>query len=232
MAAYIHPDNQQLLWNIVNSNSILAETFSNYTPVQKDEWFKSIIELFYKKIGETPLTKPQLHQLNKDTLAYMIQLSHRNHYMNNQVDPVAPSPRVQPPQYPDPALIQSSREELFTQQFQKRETEFKSMLEVKPPVEIDFREKIEDSAIQNMDELIQKHKQERAKELEQYKPPLPNNEIRQENISATIEENDTANTIAVLKEDYEQMKREVFSLKDELKEIRKFIENTISQKGI
>jgi hypothetical protein len=45
-------------------------------------------------------------------------------------------------------------------------------LEVKVPDAIDFREKVEDTAISNMDELIKKHQQEREKEFQIYRPKL------------------------------------------------------------
>ena len=47
MALYIHPENQELLWNIVNQNSFLTAMLSGKTPSQKQEWFKGIIETFY-----------------------------------------------------------------------------------------------------------------------------------------------------------------------------------------
>jgi hypothetical protein len=212
MSAYVHPDNQQLLWNIVNSNSILEDTFSYYTPEQKDSWFKSIIELFYKKVGDTQLTKAQLHQLNKDTLAYMIQLSHRNHYSIQKEQNQALLKAKPPSPFPDPALqnmqtentIQSytqsvytpsfattNREELFAKQFQQREREYMSGLEVKVPDAIDFREKVEDTAISNMDELIKKHQQEREKEFQIYRPKLVEPPLTQP--SATTLPGPTAN---------------------------------------
>jgi hypothetical protein len=188
MSSYIHPDNQQLLWNIANSNSILSDTFSKYTPTQKDEWFKSVIEVFYKKIGDVPLTKSQLHQHNKDTLAYMIQLSHRNQYSiqreQNQVFlERLPDPAIQK-LYMDsktnaqqhgiytPPILPTNREEIFTRQFQEREREYKAMLELKAPEVVDFREHTTDTAINNMDELIRQHQKEREQELQIYRPAV------------------------------------------------------------
>jgi len=164
--SYIHPENQQLLWSIVNSHSILTETFAKYTPVQKEEWFKSVIELFYKKIGDIPLTKTQLHQHNKETLAYMIQLCHRTQYAVQQEQQRALL--SSPPVASRTATVsQPNRDELYTRQFQEREREYKSMLETKAPEPVDFREKEDDTAITNMEELIRRHQAE----LQSFRPP-------------------------------------------------------------
>jgi thioester reductase-like protein len=50
-----------------------------------------------------------------------------------------------------------------------RQKEYQNMLEKTPPTEIDFRENIQqDQAIGNMDELLQKHMNDRKQEMEQY----------------------------------------------------------------
>jgi hypothetical protein len=267
MSAYIHPDNQQLLWNIVNSNSMLAETFSYYTPEQKDDWFKSIIEVFYKKVKDTQINKTQLHQLNKDTLAYMIQLSHRNHYSVKKEQTNAQLARPPSP-FPDPAIqnmqtdttVQSytqsvyspsfastNREELFAKQFQQREREYMAGLEVKVPDAIDFREKVEDTAISNMDELIKKHQQEREKEFQIYRPKLVDSppqlptviassstsNIRFEPEAEPLPETSAATT-ALTSQEIQQLKTRVNELtqdisifSSELAKIKQLLEKTI-----
>lgn len=210
MALYVHPDNQQLLWGIINTNPYMNTIFDKYHPTQKAEWFKSVIETFYKQNQNKELSTTDLHQLNKDTLAYMIQLTqqipplsnthmesntHSPIYQDRQYPPNLPpatmaAPPIpsqnlykqlpqtpQPSQFgmpPPPTSFSRQEQNQYQQPTMKKEPapmEYKSMFEVKKPEPIDFREKIEDGVITNMDELIQKHLREREQELNLVSPP-------------------------------------------------------------
>jgi hypothetical protein len=243
MSAYIHPENQQLLWTIVNSNSLLSDTFSSYTPLQKDEWFKSIIEIFYKKIGDVPLSKTQLHQINKDTLAYMIQLSHRSQFEREQqhhqsllqkTSSVFPDPDIQKMQTATSTLSHQQpfahkQEDMFVKQFQEKEREYKTLLETRKPDAVDFREKVEDTAISNMEELIKQHQAEREKEFEIYRPKPPNEKV-DENITFQVE---PEQPIPLSPEEIDQLKQRVLELtkdmsvfSDELNKIKTILSSS------
>jgi len=47
---YIHPENQELLWKIINKSPLL-EQMGQGSLHEKQKWFKSIIQLFYDKTG-------------------------------------------------------------------------------------------------------------------------------------------------------------------------------------
>ena len=40
MSLFIHPENQELLWNIVNQNPYLVSMLSTQSVEQKQKWFK------------------------------------------------------------------------------------------------------------------------------------------------------------------------------------------------
>ena len=58
-----------------------------------------------------------------------------------------------------------------------RQKEYESMFEKKAPETIDFRDKIDDEPISNMEEVLRTHLQMRENELKQYSPPqlIPEN---------------------------------------------------------
>ena len=69
MSLYIHPDNQEILWRVINSNPYISQVFSNLHPSHKNEWFKSTIEKIYDKISNKNISTLELHELNKETIS-------------------------------------------------------------------------------------------------------------------------------------------------------------------
>jgi hypothetical protein len=65
------------------------------------------------------------------------------------------------------------KQEALDKQFASREKEYHSVFDRPQPPIPDFTEKIEDTAISNMDELIRQQKQLREQEFRQYAPPGP-----------------------------------------------------------
>ena len=178
MALYVHPENQQLLWGIINTNPHLTEIFAKYHPTQKAEWFKSIIETFYKQYEKTELTKNDVHKLNKDTLAYMIQLTHQIPPVNGSSANSSPIYEGNMPAAPRPQFVESAQQQLPSwqqppkQQPQQTPTPIQyAPLNDRRPEPVDFRETVADEAISNMDELLQKHIQEREQTLKMMPPP-------------------------------------------------------------
>jgi hypothetical protein len=107
MSIYVDPENQKLLWNIINTNPYLTNIFAKYHPSQKTNWFKSIIEHFYKQNQDKPINELDLHQMNKDTLAYMIQLTQQIPPLGeNHLESANMSPFIQPSSPPPPPLPQ------------------------------------------------------------------------------------------------------------------------------
>jgi hypothetical protein len=65
-----------------------------------------------------------------------------------------------------------SKSDLLNKNFAIRQKEYEDMNEKKVPDTIDFRDKIDDEPISNMDEVLRTHLQMRENELKQY-APLP-----------------------------------------------------------
>jgi len=186
MALYVHPENQELLWNIMNQTPYLKTMLSYQTIEQKQEWFKSVIQLFYQQNNHRTLDKAELNQLNKDTLSYMLNYAKAAPPSNN-IESSILSQRNQrtvetfQPKISTPPIVPDNRAEMFNQQFNVRQKEYETMLDRKPPTEPDFKETVSDGVISNMDELIKKHMAERDEVLKQYAPkpliPLPENTV-------------------------------------------------------
>jgi len=160
MTLYIHPENQQLLWSIMNKIPMITDFFTPYPPTHKEQWFKSVIQLFYEKYKNKRLQLTDLHQLNQETVAYIVQT-------------IREKSQPQRPIQPQPIMEPDKKQEYYDQQFNARQTEYNSMLNKPTPPEVNFREKEEDTAISNMDELIRQHMAQREHELKQYSPPPP-----------------------------------------------------------
>jgi len=181
MSLYIHPENQELLWNIINKNSQIQQYFYSYPPNAKDNWFKQIISSFYEKNHNTVFSQEQLLDINKNTILYMINDVKRNiqykeeqkkqELLNQQSYQKQSYPENFNTDYLKPFSVTENKEDKFKEQFQQYQNNYNSMFDKKTPKSVDFREKINDTQISNMDELIQKHLRERDEELKRYAPP-------------------------------------------------------------
>jgi uncharacterized protein YqgV (UPF0045/DUF77 family) len=184
MSLFVHPENQQLLWNIVNSNVYVNQFFVTNPTVKKEEWFKQMIEYFYKKLDQKEITYDELNVLNKDALTYMVQNIHTSSpAFSPSVRNIEPQFQA-PTSYPNnnietPPIVANTREQQYTNDFKSREQEYTSMIEKKVPTDIDFSEKIDEEPIQNIDELLQQQMKERDSYLQQYNgPPInPTNDV-------------------------------------------------------
>jgi hypothetical protein len=201
MSLFVHPENQQLLWNIVNSNVYVNQFFVTNPTVKKEEWFKQMIEYFYKKLDQKEITYDELNVLNKDALTYMVQNIHTSSpEFSPSVRNIEPQFQA-PTAYPNnnietPPIVANTREQQYTNDFKSREQEYASMVEKKVPTDIDFSEKIDEEPIQNIDELLQQQMKERDSYLQQYNgPPInPTNDvspIKIDNTTNVILETDT-----------------------------------------
>jgi hypothetical protein len=195
MSIYTHPDNQELLWNIINQNHFINSYFLQFPNQKKDFWFKTVIEAIYNKNSNPNITKDDLYKMNQDTIFTMIQIIREkmaeatkttaNHTIfNNPITQI--EPQFQPHLINTPPITPDNRQEAFNNQFTQRQKEYDSMLEKKAPADVDFRDKIEDGVIQNMDELIKTHLQQREEELRIFAPP-PVVPIKTDNPTMVIE---------------------------------------------
>ena len=193
MSALIHPENQKIIWNIINSNIYVNDFFQTHTNVSKDKWFRSIIEKFYMQNEGRNLSIEELNNLNKDVLTFMVKSIHSIPPQQSQPPPQQPQPQppspsvydnlnqnVYSPQIQTPPYIPNNIAEQNNRQFEEKKQEYEQMYAKPVPPEVDFREKEKDTIIENMDELINKHLSEREEQLKELRPTLVNevNEVK------------------------------------------------------
>ena len=151
MSALIHPENQKIIWNIINSNIYVNDFFQTHTNVSKDKWFRSIIEKFYMQNEGRNLSIEELNNLNKDVLTFMVKSIHSIPPQQSQQppQPQPPSPsaydnlnqNVYSPQIQTPPYIPNNIAEQNNRQFEEKKQEYEQMYAKPVPPEVDFREK-------------------------------------------------------------------------------------------
>ena len=151
--AYIHPDNQTLLWNTIQKAPHFEKLGEN-----KSQWFKTIIRDFYENDGKNIKNQTDLQTINKSTIAYMV-------HSLKQMNTALPS-----------TTGMNERISHYTEQFNDRQKEYERMNAKPPPPQIDqINEKIADEAITNMEELIKQQLNQREQELKMFGPVQPVN---------------------------------------------------------
>lgn len=144
--AYIHPDNQTLLWNTIQKAPNFEKLGEN-----KSQWFKTIIRDFYENDGKNINNQTDLKTINKSTIAYMV-------HSLKQMNTALPSNSGM-----------TERITHYTEQFNDRQKEYERMTAKPPPPQIDkINEKIADEAITNMEELIKQQLNQREQELKMF----------------------------------------------------------------
>jgi hypothetical protein len=181
MSLYIHPENQELLWKIVNKNPLIQTYFSSYPANIQEAWFKQTISSFYDQNRNLVANSDQLYEINKNTLSYMIQDVKKNmQYMEEQRFQQRP-PQNQDPQierrepangeFLKPYSVTENKEDKFTSQYNQYQQNYQTLFDKKVPENIDFREKFNEQPITgNMEDLVQRHLRERDEELKRYAP--------------------------------------------------------------
>jgi hypothetical protein len=197
MSLYIHRENIDLLWSIIQKNPLIANIDDH------EAWFHSFIQTFYEKAQYIPMNAASLNQLNRQTLAAMVD-DLKNGRINKSVSE------------PNPPLTSGSKERIaaYEEQFKQRQLEYQPIKPILP--EVNFSEKIDDEAITNMDELIKKQIEMRnndvARALENMPPPpQPVESIRPVKQSGDLHELRTM--VLELQKNVEQLKIEMEAMK-------------------
>jgi hypothetical protein len=171
MTLYVNPENQKLLWNIINKHPKITEYFSNKPSENKTYWFQSCIGYIYENIKYENLTIEMLQHYNKETLKYMLSTIIKQPTINNDLRNEMQYSRTNIEQNMSQTIQHNiPKSDLLNQSFAIRQKEYEDMVEKKVPDTIDFRDKIDDEPISNMDEVLRTHLQMRENELKQYAP--------------------------------------------------------------
>ena len=159
---YIKPENQQLLWGIMNKNPYFMQIPNG----KREQWFSSIIGQFYERTPYVPNTQV-LQNINRDTIAYMVDVLKKKNEVARPNTPIIRSYQV--PESVGREGERKVREEQFNNMYGERQRQYENMFAKPPPPEVNF-EKLDDHPISNMEELLEKHKREREAEMKQYSP--------------------------------------------------------------
>jgi predicted small secreted protein len=187
---YIDHNNQTILWNTIKNVDLLNEVFGNAENM-KVSWFKNIIEFFYTSMPKnTVYESGVLVAKNKETIAYMIDnlKTIKNTKINKNIHAIQSPPSNIQNQFvgnnsPTSSIYSrdgTNRTNAFLANFSERQKEYENMIKKPaPPTENIFEDKIEDSVISNMDELIKQHMKQREDELSMYAMPAPPGTLNQ-----------------------------------------------------
>lgn len=167
MALYIHEGNQRILWSTIKG---LRMFNSNITVENQEIWFKQIIGYIYQNNKNRKLTNYELQELNKYTISVMIKELRNIQYnravpLNNYSTSQLSKPNV----FLEPSSSHrvESKSESYSKQFVERQKDYENMTrKIEPVSQPVFQEKIEDSAIENMEELVKQHLKQRELDIE------------------------------------------------------------------
>lgn len=213
MSSYISATNQEMLWKTIKKKELFNHLISSE---QQPIWFRDIIGNFYSENNNKTLNNTELLELNKSTLRYMIHnlkqmtggsLQPNEESSNPFGEPI--SDRIEP------------RSESYKGQYEHLQSEYESMFKRVPPPEPEFKEKIEDGVIKNMDELIQQQIKEREFETAQ----IPKPQVQLESVAtlspSSVERRESENTdIDELKKQIELLINRTEVLETELSSIK------------
>jgi len=167
MSLYIHEGNQRILWSTIKS---LRMFNSNITVENQEIWFKQIIGYIYQNNKNRKLTNYELQELNKYTISFMIKelQSIQSIQSSNNTSKLNQSSISKPNLFLEPSSSHriESKSDTYSKQFVERQKDYENMTrKVEPPQPV-FQEKIEDSVIENMEELVKQHLKQRELDIE------------------------------------------------------------------
>jgi hypothetical protein len=226
MSLFVTPQNQKLMWDIIQTNPLVNSYFSVQRSITKEEWFRSIIERFYIQYKDVPLTNPQLHELNKTAISFMIQSIYQMNGNNvqGQSSPTQqqyPPPLQQPPshhsspgqQIQTPPIVENNREQIYKSEFERKKEEYDSMVRKEVPKPIQFQESTEDTPISDMDALIKQHMDDREKSIQSLQPQL-----NPQHVVSPTSQQETNKKIDHLTNLVETLQQEIVLLKTQMKQ--------------
>ncbi len=190
MSLYIQQENQTLIWNAIIKTPLFQQ-WSNtiQDPSISYTWARQIIQQFYLQNQAKQLTVQELQQLNRETIAYMLQsLRQKSQEMSMQhgsifgqsisqtFSPIQPHSASAFPKtkFEQVAVtrdfMMEQKQDEINREFENRQKEYSGMLKRGPVQEIDFRLATEaDKPIENMEDLIREQMSRREYEI----PVLP-----------------------------------------------------------
>ena len=205
--AYIHPDNQTLLWNTIQK----APNFEKLG-INKTQWFKSTIQDFYEHDGKSVRNQTDLQIINKSTIAYMV-------HTLKQMTTTLPS-----------TSGSAERITQYNDEFNNRQKEYEIMnAKPQPPKMDQVNEKIADEAITNMDELIRQQLAQREEELKMFgqsPQQIQSTSVRSEHMviePITVEKKSVTWNHDIDRKEFDELREMIIQLKETVELLKKQI---------
>lgn len=197
MSNFITYENQTLLWNTITN----VPLFNKIPHQDKANWFKNIIGSIHEQNENRYLSYQELHDLNKYTISYMINI-----------------------------LKQINEMPIQTNTFEEKQKEYDNMKTKQAPPEPNFKEHVEDTAIENMDELIKQHQQQRQMDLNVTNTPLQNQEDKKQINNLKEEVTSLKSTIEIMQDQMNELRKEIVysNVNNTIENIKKTVEFNLS----
>ena len=187
-AQFIHSNNQSLLWKVINNTPQTINYFTNAPTGEKERWFQSVIGYVYNQYNGQNIS---LRDMNKRAIDSMLQsLAPQSSQVPVQqtlsyqsAPPTAPYQSAQVPYQ-----TVKSREQQLTDQFNRRQAEYETMVKKDVPTP-HFTENVKDEAILDLGSAVKEYMKQRDQDIEIPKPTAPRLDLKNaEPISLAVEE--------------------------------------------
>jgi len=212
MSIFIEASNQSMLWNTMQKLDLFQTSFFNEN--EKMNWFKMVIANIYERNKALRLTNDDLHVLNRETIKYMIQILKSQ--QNSQKDSQS-KPKIQIMKNSDP--------------YEALKEEYESMRKPsEPPNRPDFSEPIDDIAIENIGELIEKQKNERARDLSSHNietVELNDEDLKTVNNKKSVSWNDETQSEQIV-----LLTNRIEQLEQRMEKLNELVENLVTDQNI
>jgi hypothetical protein len=172
---FIQKNNQELLWNTMNQTpqfSVLS---------YKEDLFRNAIQTIYNKYENYPHYTTTLNQLNRETISFIVSIIKNGGKTQNSIieSRLETEKNTQYNKFITKEEEMSAKQEAFTREFGERQQEYEKMTQKPILPDVNFKETMEDTPIENMESLIQKHLKEREEELQKYTNSIQGSSLQQ-----------------------------------------------------
>jgi hypothetical protein len=186
MSSYVQPENQQLLWNTIQK----IPNIQAITQGEREAMFKNMVKTVYENNRHRPLSSADLKELNKQTIHNMVQVlnsrilkqntkmnqNNINYTINENGGFRNPSLNAMRPVQPV-SEVKGIRQEGYTMAVANRQREYDNMMKREVPPEPNFKETVDDQAIENMEELLQQQLRQRELDIQNMGGPVPTQKV-------------------------------------------------------
>jgi hypothetical protein len=173
---FLHPENQELLWNTLQKSPYLVEFTQKFTG-HREEWFRGITEQFYtewiSRNGRVPENAKELLEINK--IAIQVMVADLKRLLGFSELPSSQPIQQNMTPY-NIAEERKRREDSVSEIYNRYQSEYNKLLK-QPALPIkELPRASADDKIKNMEELVKEHTRIRDLDLAIYSASSPNHE--------------------------------------------------------